>query len=301
MSEFGTRLKRIFVGDGGLRAGWRFAAFVVLWGWLLQSPWGVFAVVTRLYRFSNTGFTPADILVFTGVNALTLLVVSILLARLERRRSAWFGLPFESSAFRLFGMGCLWGAGAVTLLLLGASLGGAVSFNGLAVHGPDFWKYTGLWLAGMLCVGMGEELQFRGYAQAALTRGLGFWPAAVLLSLLFGGDHLQKPMETPLDIGNIVLLGLFMAYSVRRTGSLWFAIGFHAAFDFFALSLYGSPNTGNNGLPLEHHLLDTHIAGPAWLTGGPQGLEASWLVPPLALLMFFLLHKLYPQNKFPRD
>jgi len=102
------------------------------------------------------------------------------------------------------------------------------------------------------------------------------------------------------DILNIVLLGLALCYSVRRTGALWFAIGFHAAFDFFALSFYGSPNTGNNGLPLEHHILDTHIAGPAWLTGGPQGLEASWLVPPLVLGMCLLLRRLYPEDLYPR-
>ena len=301
MGTFKDRLKLAFFGADGLRAGWRFALFAGLWYWLAFSPWGAFLLVVRLYQFSATGFTPADILVFTFVNALVLLVVSTLLARLERHRSSWFGLAFERGALRLFGMGCLWGAVAVTLLLLAAWFGGAVSFNGLAEHGPDLWKYLGLWLAGMLCVGVGEELQFRGYAQAALTRGLGFWPAAVVLSLLFGGEHLSKPLETPLDIGNIVLLGLVMAYSVRRTGSIWFAIGFHAAFDFFALSFYGSPNTGNNGLPLEHHLLDTHIAGPAWLTGGPQGLEASWLVPPLVLLMFFLLRRVYPQDRYPRD
>jgi hypothetical protein len=130
---------------------------------------------------------------------------------------------------------------------------------------------------------------------------MGFWPAALVLSLLFGGEHLSKPMENVPDIFNIMLLGLFMAYSVRRTGSIWFAIGFHAAFDFCALSFYGSPNTGNNGLPLENHLLDTHIAGPAWLTGGPQGLEASWLVPPLTLLMFLALRRLYPTDRYPRD
>jgi uncharacterized protein len=103
------------------------------------------------------------------------------------------------------------------------------------------------------------------------------------------------------DILNIVLLGLFVCYSVRRTGSLWFAAGFHAAFNFCALALYGSPNTGNQGLPLENHLLDTHIGGPAWLTGGPQGLEASWLLIPLLAVMFLLLRKLYPEDRFPPE
>ena len=217
------------------------------------------------------------------------------------RSGAWFGLAFEGGMTKLFGSGCLLGFAIVTLLLLASAAGGQVSVGGLAEHGTDLWKYLALWVGGMLCVGLNEEMLFRGYTLAALTRGIGFWPAAVVLSLLFGAEHLSKPMENVPDILNIVLLGIFCCYTVRRTGSLWFAIGFHAAFDFFALAFYGSPNTGNNGLPLEHHLLDTHIAGPAWLTGGPQGLEASWVMTGLILVMFLLLHTLYPEDRYPRD
>lgn len=295
------RLRGMLLGPDGIRAGWRFLAFAGLWYWLVDTPYGVFALVVKIYRFSDTGFTPTDLMVGELVSAVTLLAISALLVRLEKHRWTWFGLPFEPGGLKLFGWGCVWGWGIITVLLLASWSGGYVSFQGWAEHGTDLWRYLVIWLLAMLGVGLTEEMQFRGYAQSALTRGLGFWPAALLLSLLFGAEHLQKPMETPIDIGNIVLLGLFMAYSVRQTGSIWFAIGFHAAFDFFALSFYGSPNTGNNGLPLEHHLLDTHIAGPAWLTGGPQGLEASWLVPPLTLAMFLLLCKFYPETRYPRD
>lgn len=294
-------IKPWFVGPGGLRALWRFAAFVVLWYWLIGTPYGVFALVIRVYDFSDTGFTPSDLLVAEVVSGFTLLAISVLLARLERHRWGWFGLAFEPAALKLFALGCIWGFSIVTVLMLASWAGGYVSFQGWAEHGAVFWRYLLIWTVAMLGVGLTEELQFRGYIQAALTRGMGFWPAAIFISLLFGAEHLQKPMETPIDIGNIVLLGLFMAYSVRQTGSVWFAIGFHAAFDFFALSFYGSPNTGANGLPLEHHLLDTRIAGPAWLTGGPQGLEASWLVPLLTLGMFLLFRKLHPESRYPRD
>lgn len=296
-----ARLRWMFRGPDGIRAFWRFILFAGLWYWLVDTPYGVFALVIKVYSFSGTGFTPTDLLVGEAVSAAALLVISAILVRLERRRWTWFGLAFEPGALKLFAWGGVWGGGIVTVLMLASWSGGYVSFQGWAEHGTDFWRYLSVWLVAMLCVGLGEELQFRGYAQAALTRGMGFWPAAVCLSLLFGGEHLQKPMENVPDIGNIVLLGLFLAYSVRQTGSIWFAIGFHAAFDFFALSFYGSPNTGNNGLPLEHHLMDTRIAGPDWLTGGPQGLEASWLVPPLTLAMFLLLRKLYPQARYPRD
>lgn len=298
MKSVRSTLQWIFLGSSGLRNGWRFSIFAGLW---LISTHVILFVLRPIYSFSRTGFTPADIAVFELAGALYFLVVSVLLVRLERHREPWFGLDLKKSAFKLFGAGGLWGFAVITLVVLVCWATGYLSFHGLAIHGPDLWKYLGLWLGSMLLAGFTEEMQFRGYALASLTRGIGFWPAALLLSLVFGLDHLQKPMENLPDILNIALLGLFACYSVRRTGNLWFAIGFHAAFDFFALSFYGSPNTGNNGLPLAHHLVDTRISGPAWLTGGPQGFEASWLMTLLVVVMFVLLHKLYPRNQYPHD
>jgi membrane protease YdiL (CAAX protease family) len=291
-------IRWVFMGPDGFRAGWRFLVFAGLY---ILSGYPVFGLVGRLYAFSDTGFTPADLLVAKIADGASLLIISLVLARLEKHRAAWFGLAFEKNTLKMFGTGCLFAVTTVTSLLLISWTCGYVSFAGLTVHGADLWKYLTLWLAAMLVAGFAEELQFRGYVFSALSRGLGFWPAALGLSLLFGAEHLTKPMENVPDILNIVLLGLLLCYSVRRTGSLWFAIGFHGAFNLFSLGLYGSPNTGTQGLPLEHHILDTHIAGPAWLTGGPQGLEASWLLPLMVLAMFALLHRLYPQDRFPRE
>ena len=289
-------LKSWFIGADGWRAGWRFAAFVALW---YGGEFALFPLLSLFYTFTDNGFTPTDILVFEAGDALLLALVSLLLVRLEKRGPAWFGLGWSRGSPRQFGLGCLFGFGMVSLLLLASMAGGHASVDGLALHGAELGKYLAIWLGGMLLVGVSEELLFRGYALRSLTGGMGFWPAALLLSLAFGGIHLGKPMENVPDILNIVVLGLALCYSVRQTGALWFAIGFHAAFDFFALSFYGSPNTGNNGLPLEHHILDTHIdTGPAWLTGGPQGLEASWLVMPVTLGMCWIIRRLYSQPRF---
>jgi hypothetical protein len=293
-----SRFKWVFADKGGLRAGWRFALFAGLW---YASGYILFPLVRLVHDFSETGFAPQDLLAYKIADALYMITVSTLLVRLENHRASWFGLNLEPAALKLFGGGCLWAFAMVTLLLLICWVCGYVSYAGVAEQGSDLWKYLGVWLAAMLLVGLDEELQFRGYALASLVRGIGFWPAAILLSLAFAGDHLVKPMENAPDILNLMLFGLFTCYTVRRTGSLWFAIGFHAAFDFFAVSLYGSPNTGNNGMPLVHHLLDTHIDGPGWLTGGPQGLEASWVVPPLLLVMSLLLRRAYPTDRYPHD
>lgn len=292
-------IKNIFMGDAGPRAGWRFAAYLT--SFLLLDDVLTRIVLTLTHYQPSNGFSAGDFVVFDGVGLIAALIVSLGLIRLEHKRMEWFGFPLRA-AFRMdFWVGTLFGAGMVSSLLLVALLGKGATIHGLALHGPNFLKWLLLWIAAMLLVGFSEELQFRGYALASLIHGIGFWPASLLLSLVFGGLHyFGKPMETVADGLSVTLLGLFVCFTLRRTGSLWFAIGFHAAFDFFALGLYGAPNTGNNGLPLDNHLMDVTYSGPSWLTGGPQGLEASWVIFPLLAAMFALVHRRYRECRFPR-
>ena len=146
-------------------------------------------------------------------------------------------------------------------------------------------------------------IRVTGYMeQTGWKRELGFWPAAILLSALFGAAHLSKPHETFLDIANIALLGLFWSFTVRRSGSVWFAVGFHAMSDFADLVLYAAPNTGNGGQPLPGHLLNVTYRGPEWLTGGACGMEASVFSLLIVVAMFALFHRLHPQVRWrPED
>src|SRR5690242_259453 len=75
-------VKKALVGPQGWRAGWRFLAFAGLWYWLVASDYGVFALVVKIYTFSDTGFTPMDLLVSLSVSAVTVLALSAFLARL---------------------------------------------------------------------------------------------------------------------------------------------------------------------------------------------------------------------------
>lgn len=95
----------------------------------------------------------------------------------------------------------------VTVLMGIALLSGHASVTGLALHGSELLRYLGLWAGGMILVGFAEELFYRGYALRALAGGIGFWPAALLTSVLFGAVHyFLKPMETMADILNIIVL-----------------------------------------------------------------------------------------------
>ena len=69
--------------------------------------------------------------------------------------------------------------------------------------------------------------------------------------------------------------GLFFCYTLRVTGNLWLAVGFHASWDWTESFFYGVPDSGTR---MAGHLLDTAVSGPAWVSGGSAGPEGSVLI-----------------------
>ena len=195
-----------------------------------------------------------------------------------------------------FWQGVVWGFASSLLMVVFLGLIGAASFEGVALHGQTLARFALLWAAAFLLLGFAEEFAYRGYSQTTLMSGMGFWPAAVLLSAIFGAVHyFFKPMENWMDGLSVGLFGLFWCFTLRRTGTLWFAIGFHAMSDYADMVLFAQPNTGNNGQSLTGHLLNVSYRGPAWLTGGPRGTEASALEFLVLALLFFAFARGYPR------
>ena len=174
---------------------------------------------------------------------------------------------------------------------------GGYRIIGVAPHGFPLWYSLAVWIIASLLIGFSEELQFRGYLLATLADGVGFWPAAMLISVGFGALHyFLKPHERWEDFASTGLLRLFVCLTLRRNGTLAFAIGFHAAFDFANLFLWSGQNAGEYAVG---HLLETVWNGPQWLTGGPLGPEASRMVFVVIALMFWIFNKRYRDKKFP--
>jgi len=115
----------------------------------------------------------------------------------------------------------------------------------------------------------------------------GFWHAAWVTSTLFGFVHTYNHGETSIGIFAAASIGFVFCVSVRVTGSAWWAIGCHAAWDWTETYFYG---TGNSGLPARGHWLTTNPLGNPLLSGGADGPEGSLLVlAAIALLLLFLV------------
>jgi membrane protease YdiL (CAAX protease family) len=80
-----------------------------------------------------------------------------------------------------------------------------------------------------------EEIVFRGYLFAALTRWRGPWPAAVITGVLFGAAH--GAVHPPVALVPLAILGFALCLVYWFTGSLLPCIGLHAANNAMVLGI----------------------------------------------------------------
>jgi len=114
----------------------------------------------------------------------------------------------------------------------------------------------------------------------------GFWQAAWLTSTLFGALHTGNNGEAWIGIFAAGFIGFVFCVSVWLTGSAWWAIGCHAAWDWAETYFYG---TADSGFVAPGHLFSTSPAGnPLW-SGGSVGPEGSLLIIPVVLLILVCL------------
>jgi membrane protease YdiL (CAAX protease family) len=284
-------VEKIFIGRYGLRAGWSlaiFAAIAVLLGWL-----GSRIPYPRVRPAA--GLLPPQAAFGELVPAIAVLLATIAMSWLEGRSLARYGFH-RSVLGKMFWKGAAWGLVALTLLLLLIHAAGDFSFGGLALHGPAVAGYLAIWLLIFFLVACTEEFTFRGYPLYTLARGIGFWPAAIVLSVLFGSGHIRNPGEDWVGALSAGLIGLFFCFTVRRTGAIWFAVGLHALWDFSESYLYSVPDSG---LMAQGHLLNPSFHGSKWITGGSVGPEGSLLVLPLIGLLFLVFALRYRKAVWP--
>jgi membrane protease YdiL (CAAX protease family) len=223
----------------------------------------------------------------------------VAMSLLEGRSFGDYGLPLRGAFGKLFWQGALFGLAEISAVIGVIATFGSYHFGDLAIHGANLLRWAAFWGAFFVLVGLYEEFAFRGYVQFTLAQAVSFWPAAVLLSAAFGFVHRTNQGETKMGLAGIVLTGLFWCLTLRRTGNLWFAVGMHASFDFGETFLYSVPDSG---YIFPGHLSNATLAGPAWLTGGSAGPEASVCDFIMLLIFFYVFQRLYPartQNSLP--
>jgi membrane protease YdiL (CAAX protease family) len=275
------RPEAILYNDHGLRAGWRLLIFLCI---IAVIAGGAQLLVKGLGLAPNPANKPPAgyaFPIFLGLGEcvpfLILLFICWIMSKIERRPVREYGLPLRRPAFSRFWTGYLfWGFLPLSILLLVMRALHVFYFGGFSLHGSPILFWGLAWGFTFLVVGFFEEFFFRGYVLFTLGDGIGFWPAAIILATGFAYAHMGNGGETKVGVIATALFALFASATLRRTGSLWLAVGSHAGWDWGQSFFYG---VNDSGLQAQGHLLNPHVpaGAPVWLTGGTVGPEGSVL------------------------
>lgn len=289
-----NQIRTVFTGPHGVRAGWRLLVFIAL---LVAVRFAMVFPLSKIIGSLGTEFSARNVIISELFAFGVILIATAIMGRFEHRSLADYGLPFRFALGKQFWAGALWGFVMLSVIIGMMTATGAYSFGGMALAPENALKYALLWALAFLLVGFFEEFTFRGYLQYTLTSGMGFWPAAGITCVIFAGLHLGNPGENWIGAVEIVLIALFLCLALRRTGNLWFAIGWHMAFDWGESFFYSTPNSG---IHATGHMLKATLMGSKWLSGGTVGPEASVFDLLVTVAGILLLAKIYPEAKYPK-
>lgn len=181
----------------------------------------------------------------------------------------------EEGTFRCYGLFTLarginfwWAFGLVAVMC---------AYQAMLVRGTASWGVYAAALLGLFpCLALHQKFVPSG----------GYWYAAWVTSTLFGFVHVRNPGEAWIGIFSAAFIGFVFCVSIRITGSAWWAIGCHAAWDWGETFFYGTADSGMR--PHGSYLTSTPTGNPLW-SGGSVGPEGSVLVLGAILLLLIML------------
>ena len=279
--------QRIFFGKDGLRPGWGLLCFIAILVLLGTAANFVTRHVLHHVPQHPAEQPPVPMVIGEVVSFGLVFLATWIMSRIEGRNVLSYGLAGTRRVSQFFaGLG--WGVVFLSALVGLLWKTGFLVFDGEVEFGANAFRYGALWLVGFLFVGLFEELLTRGYLLYTMARcvtslvqwatktrpssAISFWFAALITSGIFLLAHTSNKGESPFGLFSVLLAGLFFCLTLWRTGSLWWAIGFHASWDWAQTFLFGVADSGMMG---QHHFLATHPVGKALLSGGATGPEGS--------------------------
>ena len=253
-----------------LRAAWKFAVFLAM---LFPIMIGVGLGIRLLtHSFVNPEDFLHEVSLIEVINFVSVVLATLFMARV-----------MENYSLRVVGVGFFRGwagnllagfgiaAGLIALVMLLSEVVGSASVEWTA---PNSSPHRMALTLGMLIIAAAfEELLFRGYLLQTLMKGIGFWPAMILMSCIFGLLHSNNQNASRLGVFNTIVAGMMLSLAYLKTRSLWFPYGIHLAWNVGTGMIVGFPLSGFGVVSL----WTTHISGHPELLGGAYGPEGGLL------------------------
>lgn len=174
---------------------------------------------------------------------------------------------------------------AFILYITGCYSAGTISFEPYIIKALAFY----------FLIACSEELVFRGILFRMLYTRWNYLIAMIISGLIFGLAHLPNPNATIWSaIAIAIEAGLLLGAAYKVSGTLWFPIGIHWAWNFTEGPLLGFNVSGTSDFG---SLLNPTIRGAKIFTGGDFGPEASIITVILGLMLVALFtHKAFSKE-----
>jgi hypothetical protein len=255
---------------GNLRTVWKFAAFISIW----MPAWIAVSVSFRLV-FNGINSSTDDLhrlALDVVINVIPAIVATLFAARIvEDIPVQALGVGFHKNWERNLVAGFSIGGFLVVLLVVGAKTVGELQLEWTTPQ-TDPGRLV-LTLGILIVAAAFEELIFRGYPMQVLMKGMGPWPAMLIMSSLFGLLHAGNLNSSVLGVFNTIVAGMMLSLAYFKTRSLWFPYGLHLAWNVGTGMLVGFPLSGTGFTSL----WTAHVSGASWLLGAAYGPEGGIL------------------------
>lgn len=234
-----------------------------------------------------------DLPLLIGINliintSLLLLLIYLSVRWIEGRGLVSLGLGFNHMTIKSYGKGIVTGTMMLLVVVAIVALGGGLSFETSGIEPAQYLSFLVIIIAWMI-QGASEEVLIRGYLLSRIGMRRGFATGIMVSSIYFGLLHLFNSGISGIAILNISLTGIFLALYTLRTGNLWIACGWHAAWNFVQGNVLGLSVSGNP-VGIAGELIRGNIESRnTLLTGGEFGIEAS-LATTLVMLAAIIIN-----------
>jgi membrane protease YdiL (CAAX protease family) len=263
----------------------RVGLFVLIaWSGMILFPWLIAGITGDFIGSALSTFAAAAV-----ANA-------ILVRIYEHGQLSGIGLGWTETSARelLTGMAA---AAAAAVAIVAAALILQMAVFESAQRVENAWANLAFVTLVLLFGAAGEEMLFHGYAFQLLVRTLGQFATILPAAVLFGLMHLNNRNVTALAVANTIAWGVLLGYAYVRTSALWLPIGLHfgwnAATPLLGVNLSGF-TIGVTGYQL-------HWRTVILWSGGGYGLEGSLFTTAIVIVLFFVVHRVTPEQGSPEE
>ena len=275
-------------------------------GWVGYLPaLAIFAITSYAFGWPVLGPDDEHLLITPDVRAwlmviaqLSRLAIFVLAWRLiEHKTLREMSLEHFRSLWRPLLLGVLVGASGISLVVLGMIASGCLQLTWAipSISGHASLGGVGFLLAISFLGPLTEEIESRGYLFQNVFRGWGTKVATIVTAIVFAARHLQNPDASALGIINIALISIGLTLGMLQLRSLWYAIGWHIAWNFSLSFIFGLANSGHSlksfGIA-GASVFSSSLSGQTWLSGGGFGPEGSVLTTIVITLQIAFLARL---------